>query len=103
MRWRERRRVTSSRAYLGSTRSIQRVEPNYSMTGKAQAFGPASPKAPQNQLLPEIAPNGLGIRGAGQFRADRLGRSTIGRDSNQDVIERIAPHAIPVGFQRQVY
>src|SRR5262245_24243063 len=52
MRRRERRRVTSSRAYLGSTRSIQRVEPKYSMMGKAQAFEPASPKAPQNLEIP---------------------------------------------------
>src|SRR6516225_2149390 len=55
------------------------------------------------ELLPEIAANGLGIRGAGQFRADRFGRSTIGCDSNQDVIERVACDAIPVRFQRQEY
>src|SRR5262249_44433793 len=39
----------------------------------------------------------------GQFRADRFSRSTIGRDSNQDVIERFACDAIAIGFQRQVY
>src|SRR5499427_2096750 len=55
------------------------------------------------KLLPKIAANGLGIRGAGQFRADRFSRSTIGRDSNQDVIERFAGDAIAIGLQRQVY
>src|SRR6266545_2548811 len=55
------------------------------------------------KLPPEIATNGLGIRSAGQFRADRLGRSTVGCDSNQDVIERVACDAIPVRFQRQEY
>jgi hypothetical protein len=55
------------------------------------------------KLLPEIAANSLGIRSFGQFRADRLGRSTVGCDSNQDVIERFACDAIPIGFQRQAY
>src|SRR6266498_93368 len=55
------------------------------------------------KLPPEIATNGLGIRSAGQFRADRLSRSTVGCDSNQDVIERVACDAIPVRFQRQEY
>src|SRR4030095_4063849 len=55
------------------------------------------------KLLPEIAANGLGIRSAGQFSAERFGRSTIRRGSAQYVIDRFAPHAIPVGFQRQAY
>jgi len=55
------------------------------------------------KLLPEIAANGFRIRSAGQFRADRLGRSAIGCDSNQDVIERVGCDAIPVRFKRQEY
>src|SRR5262245_8957552 len=55
------------------------------------------------KLLPEIAANSLGIRSFGQFRADRLGRSTVGCDSSQDVIEHFACDAIPIGFQRQVH
>src|SRR5215813_2664397 len=54
------------------------------------------------QLLPEIAADGLRIRGSGQFRADRLDRSFTRRNCQQDVIEHLARGAISVCFKRQV-
>src|SRR5215510_6143229 len=99
---------------LAVVRAVVEIEGDFNRTAASQFLRPVGGQAVidralqlrqlfNRKLLPEIAANGLGIRGSGQFRANRLGRSAVGGDSNQDVIERLAGGAISVGFQRQVY
>src|SRR5215468_10180406 len=99
---------------LAVVRTVMEIEGDFNRPTASQLLRPVGGQAVidralqfrqlfNRKLLPEIAANGLGIRSASQFRADRLGCSTVGRDSNQDVIERFAGDAIAVGFQRQVY
>src|SRR5215813_1524563 len=98
---------------LAGVRAVVEIEGDFNRATTSQLLRPVSSQAVIDallqlrqlfdcKLLPEIAANGLGIRSSGQFRADRLGRPTVGCDSNPDVRERFAGDAIPVGFQRQV-
>src|SRR5262249_5738998 len=97
---------------LAVVRAVVKIEGDFNRATTSQLLRPVGGQAVSDtalqlrqlfnrKLLVEIAANGFGIRGSGQFRADRLGRPPVGRNPQQDVIERFACDSIPIRLQWQ--